>query len=112
MDELVALIRCRVKSAPVKPQLRVVELPPKRPPGLDSVTRESHIKMIGHLRRSYGLQVLIDQATFGIGSLDRLGDDELVALHRDMESGRDCCIDGVSLEDAGLIRPQFGSKTL
>lgn len=93
-----------------KPQLRLVETsPPPLPRNahLDAVTRESHIKMIGHLRRRYGLQVLVDQAVFGRGSLDRLGDEELVALHRDLERARECLADGITLEDAGLLRSRY-----
>lgn len=71
---------------------------------LDSVTRESYVRMIGHLRRRYGLQMLVDQATFGVGSVDRLGDQELEALYRDLERARECMADGISLEDAGLLR--------
>lgn len=90
-----------------RPQLRIVgKIEPQR--RLDPVTRESHVKMIGHLRRRYGLQVLVDQAVFGKGSVDQLDDDELVALHRDLERARECMADGISLEDAGLLRSRYG----
>lgn len=91
-----------------KPQLRAVtERPPLVAPErtrLDAVTRESHVRMIGHLRRRYALQVLVDQAIFGKGSVDLLSDDDLMALHRDLERARECIADGISLEDAGLLR--------
>jgi hypothetical protein len=50
------------------------------------------------------MQVLVDQAIFGKGSLDKLTDDELVGLHRDLERARECFQEGISLEDAGLLR--------
>lgn len=103
-----ALIEAKLgKRVPAdKPQLRLVTTPAVAPVkmGMDALTRESHVRMIGHLRRRYGLQVLIDQATFGKGSVDELSDDELVELHRDMERARECIVDGISLEDAGLFR--------
>lgn len=61
--------------------------------------------MIRHLRNRWGLQVLIDQATFGRGGLDQLEDDELVQLHQDMHSAYELGREGISLEEAGLIRP-------
>lgn len=64
--------------------------------------------MIGHLRKRYGLQVLVDQATFGKGSVDRLEDHELIALHMDLERARECMADGITLEDAGLLRSRYG----
>jgi hypothetical protein len=63
--------------------------------------------MIGHLRKRYGLQVLVDQAIFGKGSVDMLDDDELVALHKDLERARECAADGITLEDAGLLRSRY-----
>lgn len=75
---------------------------------MDPVTRESHIKMIGHLRRRYGMQVLVDQAVFGRRCLEELSDDELVDLHRDLERAGECLSEGISLEDAGLLRSRYG----
>jgi len=89
-----------------KPQLRVVGRENPRLPtrGLDPITRESHIRMIRHLSRRYRLQVLVDQAIFGFVAVEDLPDDRLVGLHRDLDRARECLADGISLEDAGLIR--------
>jgi hypothetical protein len=109
VDRLAALIKSAMQSEQgLKPNLRVVgaQEPPRR--SLDSVTRESYVRMIGHLRRRYSLQMLVDQAIFGKGSVDRLGDDELVALHKDLERARECIADGISFEDAGLVRSRYG----
>lgn len=77
---------------------------------MDALTRESHIKMIGHIRRRWGypMQQLIDQACFGLAGPDKLPDEELVALHRNLERAQDCIRDGVSFEDAGLIKSRYG----
>ncbi len=91
--------------APAKrPDLRLVTPAPPRPHTLDQVTRESHLRMIRHLRNRWNLQVLVDQATFGRGSLDQLEDEEIVQLHHDMHRAFECGREGISLEEAGLIR--------
>jgi hypothetical protein len=109
VDRLAAMIEAGLKAGQTqRADLKVVgaDFAPTR--GLDAVTRESHVRMIGHLRRRYGLQVLVDQAVFGKGAVDRLGDEELVALHKDLERARECMADGISLEDAGLLRSRYG----
>lgn len=108
MDRLAALIKSGLAEAqPRKAELRIVgsETPPSR--RLDAVTRESYVRMIGHLRRRYRLQMLVDQATFGVGSVDRLGDEQLEALYKDLERARECLADGISFEDAGLLRSRY-----
>lgn len=78
--------------------------------GMDVIVRESHCKMIRHYRRRWGMpmQEIIDQACFGHTSIEALPDDELLQLHKDMERAQDCMRDGVSFEDAGLLRTRFG----
>lgn len=105
VDRLVALIEGGLKDkARRKPQLRVVDSTAAPAQGMDGITRESHIRMIGHLRRRHGLQMLVDQATFGVAGVEQLSDQELVALHRDLERAQECIADGVSFEEAGLFR--------
>jgi hypothetical protein len=58
------------------------------------------------LARGYGLGWLIDQATFDRPGLETLEDDEIIALHRDMDRAMECRRDGISFEDADLVRPQ------
>ncbi|QWP79382.1 hypothetical protein J5226_12790 [Lysobacter sp. K5869] len=60
--------------------------------------------MIVHLRDRYGLRILVDQATFGRAGLNNLSDDDLVQLYNDLHTARECVDDGLSLEEAGLIR--------
>lgn len=91
-----------------RPGLRLVECHPP-PLGLDAITRESHCKMIRHIRwrRGRATQVIIDQACFGLAGIEQLDDDHLVALHRNMERAEDCIREGISFEDAGLISSTF-----
>ncbi|KUF27256.1 hypothetical protein J7390_21405 [Xanthomonas phaseoli pv. manihotis] len=77
---------------------------------MDAATRDSHLRMIRHHRRAWGqaMQVLIDQACFGLDSMEQLLDDDLRNLLRDVERGIDCLREDVSFEDAGLLRGRYG----
>lgn len=109
--QMAALMQDPEHKKPARPQLRLVQpaaaLPADR---MDAITRESHLKLIGHLRRRWGrpMQELIDQACFGVAAPEQLGDEELVTLHRDLERAQDCMRDGVTFEDAGLLRSRYG----
>ncbi len=121
MDKLAQLIalRARLKMG-VKPSLTAVgsakpakpsPAPPAKPATrMDVVLRESHCRMIRHFRRLWGtpMQLLIDQACFGYTGIEELPDDELIQLHMDLERAQDCMRDGVSFEDAGLLRSRYG----
>lgn len=106
MSRLLALMEAKLggQLPAGKPALRLVPASTPRARTLDPITRESHLRMIRHLRNRYGLQLLVDQATFGRGGLDQLEDDEVCALHADLHRAMECIRDGVSWEDAGLIR--------
>lgn len=67
------------------------------------VTRRYYLRRIRWLADSYGLTWLIDQATLG-HRLDVLDDDELASLLHDLEAGRRCCVEGISFDEAGLVR--------
>lgn len=77
---------------------------------MDVVLRESHYRMIRHFQRRWGasMQLLIDQACFGYMGIEQLPDDDLIQLHKDLERAEDCMRDGVSFEDAGLLRSRYG----
>lgn len=97
--ELLATSSEVVSSKIINPALR-----------MDVVIRESHCRMIRHFQRRWGapMQVLIDQACFGYMGIEQLADDELIQLHKDLERAEDCMRDGVSFEDAGLLRSRYG----
>lgn len=77
---------------------------------MDVLVRESHCRMIRHFRRRWGLpmQEIIDHACFGLAGIEQLDDAALVQLHMDLERAQECMRDGVSFEDAGLLRSRYG----
>jgi len=85
-----------------RPKLRLVT--PPSPKLLDPIFRDAHIKRVLHLQRAYRLQWLVDQETFNVASLSCLEDCDLIRLVALLERARECIADGVSLEDAGLVR--------
>jgi len=93
-----------------RPKLAVVKADAPAATQMHDLERESHCRMIRHLRRRWGMpmQILIDQACFGLPGIEQLSDEELIALHKDLERAQDCMRDGVSFEDAGLIRSRYG----
>ncbi len=107
MNRLVSVIEGGLKPR-VKPQLTVVR-PAPRSLGMCEIERESHRKMIRHIRRRWGssMQHIIDQATFGLAGIEQLDDDSLIQLHKDLERAQECMRDGVSFEDAGLLRSRY-----
>lgn len=83
--------------------------PAKRPQCIerfrfDEITRDACIRRIRYLRKAYGLQWLVDQATFNRPALETLEDSELSALLSTMEKARECAVEGIAFEDAGLVR--------
>lgn len=109
MNRLVGVIQAGLKPRP-EVALRVIEGGGTSQRRMHDLDRESHCRMIRHFRRALGHagQLLIDQAAFGVGGIEALADDDLIQLHRDMERAMECIRDGVSFEDAGLIRYRYG----
>lgn len=100
-----ALARKVAREKSGKPELRIVRAPSvPKPSRYDAITRNSITTRVRYLSRAYQLQWLVDQATFNIACVEGLSDDELCTLLRDLERARECIADGVSFEDAGLVR--------
>lgn len=89
-----------------KPRLSVVGSAP--PPAVvdDEITRLSRVNRIRWLAKAYRLQCLVEQHCFGVAGIESLSQEALRELHKDMEVGRECVIEGISLDDAGLVRKQ------
>lgn len=110
MDDLVKLLRQRVKSAPVgKPKLRIVGESGAAPTArrMDDIERESRIRWIQALAKAYrpqGMDLIVKQALIGKRYMSDLSDDELLGLHRDIDRARECMADGITFEEAGLLR--------
>lgn len=111
-EELARRLAARTKQLSAgeahRPALALVSS--RQAASMDSIVRESHCRMIRHFRRRWGhpMQLLIDQACFGYAGVEQLPDDDLIQLHRDLERAEDCMRDGISFEDAGLLRSRYG----
>ncbi|HEY5805043.1 MAG TPA: hypothetical protein VIT90_15255 [Lysobacter sp.] len=105
LQELVELLDQRVVrlNPPPRPALTVVPAP-LEPMALDSITREAMSNRIRDLQRMYQLGWLVRQETFHVPGMELLEDSELSALLQDMERARECIVEGVSFDDAGLVR--------
>lgn len=107
LEALAEIISAQVKGVrPRRPDLRLVETP--RAAGrsrFDEITRDHVTQRVQFLARRYGTRFLIEQATFDVpGGISGLSDEQLSNLLQDMERARECLADGISFEDAGLIR--------
>jgi len=85
-----------------RPKLRLIV--PPTPKLLDHIAREAHLRRIWFLERRYRLQWLVEQQCFGVASVTLLEDCDLIRLLTMMERARECIADGVSFEDADLVR--------
>lgn len=108
LEALAKAIAARVKGAKQanRQHLRLVAAAEDNLPGMDSIKRDSYARMIRHYRRNWGapMQLLIDQACFGVAGIESLSDDALIDLMHAMQRGMECIRDDVSFEDAGLLK--------
>jgi hypothetical protein len=114
VERLAALIEGGLKAREepqAKPRLRLVgkaELQGDSG-GLDSVSRDVMVSRIRDLARMYWLAWLVRQETAHVGHVvECLNDDDLTALLRKMEHGRECRVEGIGFDEAGLVREQGG----
>lgn len=91
-----------LQPARAKPRLRLIATP--EPTLFDSITRECCLRRVRLLAKAYGLHWLVEQSVFAKPGLDNLPDEELAALLKQMEHARECIAEGVTFEDAGLVR--------
>lgn len=103
IERLAQSLASTVKGVkPAKLQLRLVE--PPKPHLFDSITREACVRRIRFLARNYQLGWLLDQETFDTPGVDTLPDARIAAILKTLEHARECIADGVSLDEAGLVR--------
>jgi hypothetical protein len=86
-----------------------LELPPKATESrIDHVTRDCIYRRVRDLARLYSLGWLLLQETMHVQAImEQLPDEELLDLLARMEQARECLIDGVSFDDAGLVRQRI-----
>lgn len=103
-DALLEKLQERIAAAP--PVNRPVNRRVTPAVWMDAIVREAHERMIRHLLWRWGrpMQMLIDQACFGLSGIEDLDDNAVIALHRDLERAQECMRDGISFEDAGLLK--------
>lgn len=83
---------------------RLILPPGVRTPGqLDEVTRARHLRRIRFIVGRYGLQWLVDQH-LAEAELEDAADEPLLTLLRDCERALKAVAEGVSFDDAGLVR--------
>lgn len=96
----------REPSAPTL--VRNGKVVPFQPKGMDGVTRDIIYRRIRDLARMYWLAWLIRQETGHVrGVIECLTDDELVGLKDKMERARECRVEGIGFDEAGLVREQM-----
>ena len=102
IDDLARVLADTVKGVrPARTRLRLIE--PPKPTLFDSITRDSCLRRIRFLARTYSLQWLLEQETFDTPGLDSLSDERLAATLRKMETARECIRDHIPFEDADLV---------
>lgn len=107
IERLARLVAASVKGVrPARPGLKLVPDTQDTQAHIqhDTDTRSAYLQRIRFLAEAYGLQWLVDQETFDRGSLRSLDAIKLAMLLETMERARECLLDGISLDDAGIAR--------
>lgn len=107
MQALSNMVAAAINGAPARPRLQLVGRDDlkREPSGLDAVSRDVIYSRIRDLSRMYWLKWLVRQETEHVGgAMECLDDTELCSLRDKMERARECRVEGIGFDDAGLVR--------
>ncbi|PZT20610.1 hypothetical protein A7Y00_14585 [Stenotrophomonas maltophilia] len=86
-------------------RLALVDPEKNQPDALNALQRDVLYSRIRDLGRMYSLMWLVRQETTHVhGIVECLQDTELESLLAKMERGRECRVEGIAFDDAGLVR--------
>lgn len=97
----------RAAKAENRESAKVIQLHRPALRRMDDIERESRIRWIQALARAYrpaGMDLIVKQAMIGKRYMSDLSDDELMDLHHNLDRARECMADGITFEEAGLLR--------
>lgn len=105
------MVAAEIDGAPARPKLRIVRPADFEEPAanalMDPVTRDGIQRRIRDLSRLYHLQWLVRQETWAHqGCLDVLSDQQLLSLLEVIERARECIVEGIPFDDAGIVKSQ------
>ena len=106
LEALAAQIAAAIQGAPERPKLRLVrkqDIVLDRPDYLTGEQRDVMYSRINDLAHMYWLRWLIRQETQG-APLEHLDDEALTALLQKMERARECRVEGIGFDEAGLVK--------
>ena len=104
---IAARIQGRMAERPRLKLVRREDVETPKPAGLDPQSKDVIYARIRDLSRMYWLKWLVRQETAHVGGvIECLDDNALTSLLSMMERARECRVEGVGFDEAGLVRSQ------